>query len=244
MRISAFVRGLRNAYRSKARAVLITLVVGLSVGTSVTMARVSAATGEFLRTVASEYLVLLEVRAAGATGMGAGVEALPEAFFAKASAVPGVTRVEKYLLTRTVDAKRTPASVSMIVGVEPGDTLRVAEHGELRRLRVLAGRVFSPEDRGKPFAVVGKAYAQHYGLQVGSTFVLRADLVAVADRVTPNVALVDAPVEVIGIFETSFLFGGLSGLHPLRRGPANLSAGAEGHSHLRHGGLGGQGGGR
>jgi len=116
------------------------------------MARVSAATGEFLRTVASEYLVLLEVRAAGATGMGAGVEALPEAFFAKASAVPGVTRVEKYLLTRTVDAKRTPASVSMIVGVEPGDTLRVAEHGELRRLRVLAGRVFSPEDRGEAFS--------------------------------------------------------------------------------------------
>ncbi|MFQ5895974.1 MAG: ABC transporter permease, partial [Nitrospinota bacterium] len=204
--MGALPRGLRNVYRSPARATLVVAILALSVGVYITMTQAGATIGEHTGRVASEAQTLLEVRGAGASGMGVGADALPEEFFRRALGVPGAARVEKYLFTRMIDRSRA-ASISIVVGVEPGATLRVASHGELGSPRTVAGRNFRPEDRGKPVVIMGKAYAEAYGLSVGSDWTLQAKLVQLQDRPNPSVVLQDTQVKVIGIFESGFVFG-------------------------------------
>lgn len=202
----ALVRGLRNIYRNKARFVLVMIILGLSAGVYITMAQVSTGIKENLQTVASDYLSLVEVRKAGADGMGVGVDALAEEFFEKAKAIPNVAKVEQYLFQRLIYPKRA-ASISVVVGVDRGATPRLALHGELNRPKVTVGRDIGPEDWGKPVAVVGKAFAQYFNLKPSSTFTLKAGNIAVEDRPGLDVVLNDMDVQVVGIFEAGFVFG-------------------------------------
>ena len=202
----AIVRGLRNVYRNKARFGLVMVILGLAVGVAITMAQVSAGITENVDIVGADYLTLLEVRKAGADGMGVGVDALPEELFEKAKAVPDVVRKEKYLFQRMIYHQRA-ASISVLVGLEPGAVPRLALHGELNRPRVVAGRALTREDRGRPVVVAGQSFARHFGLQPGSRFVLRGENVAVQDRPGRDVAIEDLKLEVIGIFEAGFVFG-------------------------------------
>lgn len=202
----ALWRGFRNVYRNKSRAALVIIILGLTVGVFVIMVQVSGGIRENLNTVASQYLVLLEVRRAGATGMGVGVDALPEEFFDRAREIPNVVKVEKYLLQRMIYPERA-ASISVVVGMEPTASPRLALHGELSRPRLVEGRWLGPQDRGREVAVVGRFFAQWMGLGVGSRLTLRADKVALQDRPDPNVTLEDASFEVIGIFDSGFAFG-------------------------------------
>lgn len=204
--MAAFIRGFRNVYRNKARFILVMIILALSAGIYVTMAQVSAGIQENLTSVASDYLTLLEVRKAGADGMGVGVDALPEEFFEKAKTVPNVVKVEKYLFQRMIYPERA-ASISVIVGVDRGATPRLALHGELNRPKVVTGRDIGPEDWGKPVAVVGKAFAEYFNLKPGSTFTLKAENVAVQDRPGLNVKLEDMEFQIVGIFEAGFVFG-------------------------------------
>lgn len=202
----ALIRGLRNVYRNKARCVLVMIILGLSAGVYTTMTQVSRGIEENLRIVASDYLTLLEVRKAGADGMGVGVDVLPEEFFENAKTIPNVAKVEKYLFQRMIYPERA-ASISVVVGVDRGSIPRLALHGELNRPKVTVGRDISPEDWGKPVAVVGKAFAQYFNLKPGSTFTVKAENVAVQDRQGLDVVLKDMEVQVVGIFEAGFVFG-------------------------------------
>lgn len=204
--MGAWLRGWRNVYRSKARFALVMVILALSAGIYITMAQVSAGIQENLRSVAAEYLTLLEVRKAGATGMGVGVEALPEDVFEKVRTVPGVVKVEKYLFQRLIYPERA-ASISILVGLEPGAAPRPALHGELSRPRLIAGRWLTPEDRGRPVVVAGQAVARYFGLEPGSTFTLKGEKVAVQDRPGRTVVPQDLEVEVVGVFEAGFVFG-------------------------------------
>lgn len=199
-------RGIQNVYRSQTRAALVILMLGLAVATFITLIQASAEIAERTKVVSSIVGTLIEVRAAGATGMGVGVDALPERFFERAKRVPNITAVERYLFQRMQDPTKL-ASISIVVGVEPGATLRVATHGEVGNPRFVAGRPFRPEDRSRPVAIVGTAYARQYGLRVGDRFTLRAERVLLQDRPNPDVRLQDAEVEVVGIFESGFVFG-------------------------------------
>ncbi len=68
--MGALSRGMKNVYRSTARFVLAAIILGLSVGVYLTMTKVAADIEANVATVAAEVQTLLEVRAAGATGMG------------------------------------------------------------------------------------------------------------------------------------------------------------------------------
>lgn len=215
--MGALWRGLRNVYRNRARAILVALILGLSVGTYLTMVQVTSGIRENLRAVASEWLVLLEVRRAGATGMGEGVDALPEAFFERVKPIPNIKKVEKYLLQRTIYHERA-ASVSMIVGMEPGATPRLAGHGELVTFRLLEGRWLEPRDRGQPMAVVGKLFAEQKAARVGSVLTLEAKAIPIDDRPDPRereLALEDVTLRIVGVFETGFGFGDYQVFIPL-----------------------------
>jgi len=202
----AVIRGLRNVYRNTTRFVLVMVILALAGGVSITMVQVSAGIAENLDIVAADYLALLEVRKAGADGMGVGADALPEAVFEKATKVAHVVKTEKYLLQRMIYPERA-ASISVVVGLEPGTSPRLALHGELNRPRIVTGRWLTSEDRGQPRVVAGQAFARHFGLGPGSRFVLRGESVAVQDRPGRAVALDDLEVEVVGIFEAGFVFG-------------------------------------
>jgi putative ABC transport system permease protein len=131
---------------------------------------------------------------------------LPEEVFEKARTVPGAARIEKYLFQRMIYPERA-ASITVLLGVEPGAAPRLALHGELNRPRIVAGRGLTPEDRGKAVVVAGQAFANYFGLQPGSRFTLKGENVAVQDRPGLGVVLEDLEVEVVGIFAAGFVFG-------------------------------------
>ncbi len=212
--MGAILRGGRNVFRSRARFVLVMIVLALSAGITITMVQVSLGIRDNLRTIAADYLTLIEVRKAGATGMGVGVAALPQELFAKASAVPDVTGVEKYLFQRLVYPDRA-ASITLLVGVGAGATPRLALHGELNNPRVVAGRALVPDDAGRPVAVIGNAFAEYFNLAPGSTFVLEAKNVVVQDRPNRTVVPNDMEITIIGVYESGFVFGDNQLLMPL-----------------------------
>lgn len=202
----ALRRGFRNIYRSELRAVLVILLLGLSVAVFLTLTQASAGVGRQARELAASVGTLIEVRAAGATGMGAGVDALPESFFDKAQSVADIARIEPYLFQRLRDPGQA-ATIGIIVGVRPGDTVRVASHGEVGDVNIVQGRNFTAADAGKNLAIVGQMYAEQYGLALGDTFTIPADRAALEDRPDPNVTVQDLTLEVVGIFQSGFVFG-------------------------------------
>ena len=197
--MKSVLRGIRNSYRNKVRAALVIVLLGLSVGIVTTMLQVSrsvsANTDELKRNVAT----LIEVRAAGSTAMGRGVEPLSEDVAEPISLLPGVRSTEKYLYVRQVDNdERFP--VSVIAGLEPITAeLRVNSHGEVGSPQVTKGRGFIPADAGELKALVGEVYAEQNVLDVGSTF-----------------ALGEFRLEVIGIFDSGFVFGNNQFFAPLK----------------------------
>jgi putative ABC transport system permease protein len=212
--MGSIIRGWRNVFRSKTRSLLVIVVLAVSVGVTITMVQVSRDIRDNLRTLTSDYLTLIEVRKAGATGMGVGVAALPEEFFERAEGLSGVTSVEKYLFQRL----RVPESgnmISLLVGIGPGAAPRLALHGELNNPRVVTGRRLTPEDTGKSVSVIGQGYAESLGLSVGDSFTLAAANAIVEDRRSADAVIQDMKVTVIGIFESGFAFGDNQLLMPL-----------------------------
>lgn len=212
--MGSIVRGWRNVFRNKTRSLMVIVVLAVSVGVTITMVQVSRDIRANLQILTSDYMTLIEVRKAGATGMGVGVAALPEQFFERANALDGIVSVEKYLFQRL----RNPDNgnmISLLVGVGPGAAPRLALHGELNNPRVIAGRGLTPEDAGRPVAVVGQGYANSLGLSVGDQFTLAAANAIVEDRRSNQAAIKDVTVTVIGLFESGFSFGDNQLLMPL-----------------------------
>ena len=202
--MSAFSRGTKNVYRSPARSfvllVILTLSVGLFVGLSQATRGLSTQTQNLTRVLQNT----IEVRNAGATGMGQGVELIPEDDAATVETVENVSQVERQLLVRNVYSEYFP-TISITAGNEPGKPLRVATHGEPAAVRIIAGRKFTAQDQGQNVAVVGQIFAQNRGLAVGSTFLEPGSERAQAGG--QGLQAVPAEVEVIGIFASNFAFG-------------------------------------
>lgn len=195
----AIYRGLRNVYRSKARAALVVVLLGLSVGVFITMTQAADRVGSTAAGLQASVETLIEVRAAGATAMGRGVEPLRSEVAERIRDVPGVRSIERYLYFRQVDNTKTPP-VSVIAGVEPiTGALRVNSHGEVGTPTIVKGRGFGPDDVGKNVAIVGTIYAQQQGLDVGSKLTVGG-----------------TSLEVIGIFDAGFVFGNNQVFVPLR----------------------------
>jgi len=197
--VKSAIRGVRNSYRSKGRTALVIVLLGLSVGIVITMLQVSRSVSANTDELKSKVATLIEVRAAGATAMGRGVEALREDVAEPIRRLPGVSSTEKYLYVRQVDnTKKFP--VSVIAGMDPiTSELRVNSHGEVGTPRLTRGRGFNTDDAGRLFALVGQVYAEQNGLGVGSVVILG-----------------DSRLEVIGIFDSGFVFGNNQIFVPLK----------------------------
>lgn len=202
----SLTRGVRNLTRSLPRSLLVVLVVAIAGVVFLTLTQASAGIRAQTEQLGSELETLIEVRGAGATGMGVGADALPEDVFERARRVPGAERVETYLYQRTFDRDKD-VPLSIFVGMVPGQTPRVASHGEAGRFELLRGRLLRDGDEGKPLAVVGKRYAEQYGLELGDTLTLRPNRVLLQDRPDPSARLQPLRLRVIGIFQSGSAFG-------------------------------------
>ncbi|MCH8986674.1 ABC transporter permease [Patescibacteria group bacterium] len=145
----------------------------------------------------------IEVRNAGATGMGQGADLILENDVRRIGEIKHITRTEKQVLVRNIYPQYFP-TISITIGNEPGKPLRVATHGEPAAVRIIEGRNFTPEDKEKNVAIAGKVYAQNRGLTVGSRFTEQgSEAQAGGLRLAPN----PTEVEIIGIFASGFAFG-------------------------------------
>jgi ABC-type antimicrobial peptide transport system permease subunit len=204
--VNTIRRGVRNLWRAPMRSVMLVAVLGLAVGVFLTLAQAAQAVGQRTSELAGSYQNLIEVRAAGATGMGVGADALPQEFFQPAQQVQGVSAIEPYLYQRTQDPAQ-PVPLSIFVGIRPADTMRVSSHGEVGSPTIVAGRRLGAEDSGQPVAVVGTVYAEQYGLEVGDALKLPPDRVLSPDRAGANADVAPLELEVVGVFDADFAFG-------------------------------------
>lgn len=183
-------RAIRNIYRNPARTIMVVAVLGLSIGIFITMQQTATIVSSTSKTLKENVQTLIEVRAAGATGMGVGVQPLPEDAAEKINDIPNVTGLEKYLYVRQVDNSRK-YTTSVIAGISPiTSVLRVNSHGEVGTPKILKGRGFQESDEGKNVAIAGTIFAQEKNLDVGSSF-----------------ELANTPLTIIGVFDAGFIFG-------------------------------------
>ncbi len=54
--------------------------------------------------------------------------------------------------------------MTLHIGVRPGNARRLATHGEVGRVKIVAGRDLTAVDEGKDVALLGLAYARKMGL--------------------------------------------------------------------------------
>lgn len=199
--------GIRNVYRNHARAILVVLVLGLSVGLFMTMRATSATTATEARALKAQAATRIEVNEAGNTSGYAGTVTAAElpADVSGVAVAPHVVKAERYLKRQFVDNQRTPPT-GVVIGVEPGARLRLQSMGGfVGSPRLLAGRDFTPEDAGKPVAIVGKAFARSRGIGLGDEFTLPGKEVQRGKWIYPH-QIKDLRARVIGIFEVRVVY--------------------------------------
>ncbi len=203
------VLGARNVYRNPPRAVLAVLVLGLSVGLFVTMLRGSVTTGLEARNLKAEAGTRIQINEAGNTSGYAGTvtdRELP-ADVSQIIALPCVVKVERYLQRQFVNNRRTDAPTGVIIGVNPGATLRLQSMGGfVGSPKLIAGRTFTPRDAGQPAAIVGEVFARTRGLGVGDEFTLPGAEIERGKWIYRH-AIQDFRGKVIGIFRVGVVYG-------------------------------------
>ena len=202
-----FSLGVRNVYRNGVRATLVILVLGLSVGLVVTMLKTSANTRAQAQTLKSQIATLITVGSAGQPVGGSGWQILPGEI-AGLKDLPRIAGVERYARRQFVDnTRRLQASYGVVIGVEPGATLRLsAMGGFVGSPKIIEGRNFVAEDRDKAVAVVGKVFADERGLKIGSRLVIPVAQLK-GRGIPPKRRIQDLKAEVIGIFSVGVVWG-------------------------------------
>ncbi|MDK1028445.1 MAG: FtsX-like permease family protein [Anaerolineae bacterium] len=211
--MSAFSRGTRNVYRNKPRGLVLILILALSVGLFVGLSQATRALTTQTKNLTRILENTIEVRNAGATGMGQGVELIPEQDVVGVKTVEHISQIEKQLLVRNVYSEYFP-TISITTGNEPGKPLRVATHGEPAAVRIIAGRDFTEQDQGQNVAIIGQVYAENRDLTVGATFLEPGGEKAQAGG--QELEAVITEIEVVGIFTSNFAFGDNQVFLPLK----------------------------
>jgi cell division protein FtsX len=200
-------RGLRNPWRSWARAAVVVLLLASVTGFLALAIEAAIATRAQIAALDARVHTLIELREAGAFGTGGfgadkpvghehfstdtleGVRRIPSARH--------IARVDEYVYAPQMDARRKNV-YAMVIGLHPGAALRAIGEVDYENARLIAGRALRPEDAAAPVAIVGQLYAKQ---RLGIADPARADL----DRI--EFALGERRVRAIGIYTTANDFG-------------------------------------
>lgn len=200
--------GIRNLARSPKRTADVAILLALAFVALIFLTAMDNAGGAATEELLAKTHNVIEIRPRGQWGhvnMQGNSETLPESTPARASAVPGVTKTEKYLIamypTRTL-------FTSMVVGYEPGTEPRLESHGEVGAVQIVAGRDLTPDDAGKDVAIVGVMFAEEFGITRdnfrGRTITIDPEHSAGIVYASPGEP---RALEVVGLFETGYVFG-------------------------------------
>ena len=200
-------RGLRNPWRSRARAAVVVLLLASVTGFLALAIEAAIATRQQIAALDARVGTLIELREAGAFGTGGfgadkpvGHEHFGTDTLEGVRRVPSarhIARVDEYIYAPQMDARKKNV-YAMLIGLHPGAALRAIGEVDYENARIVAGRAFRPEDAAAPVAIVGQLYArQRLGvLDPAATDLARLELAIGARR-----------VRVIGIYSTANDFG-------------------------------------
>jgi ABC-type lipoprotein release transport system permease subunit len=200
-------RGLRNPWRSPARAVLAVLFLASVTGFLALAIEAAIAARVQIAALDARVGTLIELREAGAFGtggFGADKPAGEEHFTTdtldgvrRIHSARHLARVDEYIYAPQMDARKKNV-YAMVIGLHPGAALRAIGEVDYENARIVAGRAFRPEDAGAPVAIVGQLYARQR--------------LGVADPATTDLARLEFAVgarrvRAIGIYTTANDFG-------------------------------------
>ncbi len=186
--MQAIVRALRNIGRKKFRVLLVIIFLSLVIGIFVTMIQISQASFQKYVELESQIQNTIEVRPLGSLGIG-GRRETPFVFeqtLNEMKSIPHIVSIARYLIKRTFFGEE---SFEIIIGVDPESALRVVGEPEPVDTRIVAGRLFNPDEREKRVAVIGSHVAQENNISATS-------------YPTSTIVVGEHEFIVVGIFET------------------------------------------
>jgi len=200
-------RGLRNPWRSRARAAVVVLLLASVTGFLALAIEATIAARAQIAALDARVGTLIELREAGAFGTGGfgadkpvGEEHFTTDTLERVRTLASarhLARVDEYIYAPQMDARRKNA-YAMVIGLHPGAALRAIGEVDYENARILAGRAFRPEDAAAPVAIVGQLYARQ---RLGVADPADADLARLEFAVGAR------RVRVIGIYTTANDFG-------------------------------------
>lgn len=205
--VGAALRGFRNPFRSRIRALVVVLLLSLVTGFLGLMAQAALSSRQQVARLDARVRTLIELREAGAFGTGGfgGDKPIGEEDFSvdtleRVRRIPHarhLAKVEEYVYTPQIDATK-PNAYAMVIGLRPGAAMRAIGEVDYENARIVAGRPLLSEDANAYLAVVGRLYSrQRLGISEPSDS-------ALAGR---QIVLRGQPFQVVGIYTTENDFG-------------------------------------
>lgn len=200
--------GLRNLLRNKSRLFFVVILIGVPFFLLLVMQSIGAAVEQQTQLLRKSVDNTLQLRARGAMGhvnMVGNEDLLPQGSLERIRKVEHVAKIEPYLLAMT---PTEGSNFAMVIGMNPGDTLRLESHGEAGNPKIIAGRSLTEEDKGKNVAVIGQGYAKWAGITPENLD--RATLTLDLQKTHPVIFALDrpkAPLKIVGIYASGYVFG-------------------------------------
>ncbi len=205
----------RNLWRVPGRTLLmLALTAPLFLSLLLMLANGGALEGQLDR-LEAETATLIQLRGRATFGhinqAGGLNKLLPASLETALARLRNVTKVEPYLVAIEPIAGYY---MTLHIGVRPGDAQRLATHGEVGEVEVVAGRNFTLADDGEDVALLGLAYAAKMGITLenfrpGETLfikdVLRDGEPGVVKVGTRSIG--GRPFQVLGLFTSGYAFG-------------------------------------
>ena len=208
--------GLRNLLRNKARLFFVAILIGIPFFLLLVMQSIGTAVEQQTQILRKNVDNTLQLRARGAMGhvnMAGNEDLLPKESLERVKQVEHVAKVEPYLLAMTPTEGH---NFAIIIGVNPGDTLRLESHGEAGNPKIIAGRSLTAEDNGKNIAVIGQGYAKFLGITPENmdSKSVTLDL----KKTHPVIFALDRPAatfKIVGIYASGYVFGDMQLFMPI-----------------------------
>lgn len=205
--MGAVLRGVKNPFRHRARAVVVIALLALVTGFLALMMQATLASRQQIASMEGRVRTHIELREAGAFGTGGfggdkpiGHDRFTTDTLQTAKSIPSarnLARVDEYVYTPQVDPSRKNA-YAMVIGLHPGASLRAIGEVDYENARMVSGRNLQAGDDDANVAIVGRLYAaQRLGISDPR------DLA----RAEQEVVLNGRPFKVIGIYTTANDFG-------------------------------------
>ena len=210
--------GLRNLFRSKVRLAIVVVLIAVPFFLLLIMQAIGGAIQSQTEVLKRDVNTLLQLRARGSMGhinMVGQDRILPQGVLDKVKQIEHVVHVEPYLLAM---APITEPNFVMHVGLEPSAEKRLESHGEAGNPRIIAGRDFTPQDRGQEVGIIGQGYAKWAGITAQDIENGKASLVIDPTRTHPVIFRMDRPkrtLNIIGMYASGYVFGDLQLFMPL-----------------------------